>query len=225
MAVSKYSALKQTKKKPLPPPTAAFMEEIGTRAEKTQRGNTTSYLVFEEIVKDWIQKHKRKKPVIVDIGAGKGVNVKNLEEQNIPVIAVEPTPNEQIWGDRTPDYSYSSEVPSNIADLILNSFVLNVVTTDIAEGIVEDIHRILKPKGQAVIFVRTVSDVETGAKAYIHPEYGELSWGAGHKVTTSLTYQRGFTYDTLLELISSCCSFSKIERISVKSGIAVEVTK
>jgi len=224
MRISKSSALKQAKKK-LPAPTSAFMEEIGTKPEKTQRGNTTSYRVFEDIVKDWIKKQKGKKPVIVDIGAGKGVNVNNLESQDIPVIAVEPTPNEQIWGDRTPYYTYSSEVPSNIADLVFNSFVLNVVTTDIAEGIVEDIHRILKSKGQALIFVRTVSDVETGAKAYIHPEYGELSWGRGNKVTTSLTYQKGFTYETLLELIFSCCSFSKIEKITPKSGLAILVTK
>lgn len=199
------------------------MGEIGVRPERTQI-KTTTHLVFERLVKEYIGK-EGKLPVIVDIGAGKGLNVENLESQNIPVIAIEPFANPKVWINRKPDYRYSTEAPSEIANLIFNSYVLNVVPTDIAEGILKDIYRILKQKGQALIFVRKITDVEKNCKAYLHPIYGELSWGEGHKVTSNLTYQRGFTYKTLFELINSCCSFSNIENFSTKSGLAVLVTK
>lgn len=209
--------------KKLPAPTQSFMEEIGVKSERTQI-KTTTHIVFEKLVKEYLLR-ENKTPVIVDIGAGKGLNVKNLESQNIPVIAIEPFANPKVWINRKPDYRYSTEAPSEIANLIFNSYVLNVVPPDIAEVILKDIYRILKPKGQALIFVRNINDVETNCKAYLHPEHGELSWGKGHKVTSNLTYQRGFTYKSLSELICSCCSFSNIERFSTKSGLAVLVTK
>ena len=71
-----------------PLPTSAFLKEIGIKSEKTQI-KTTSYLAFEALVKEWVENHPGVKPVLVDIGAGQGINVINLEKQGLPVIAVE----------------------------------------------------------------------------------------------------------------------------------------
>jgi len=211
-------------KKEKPLPTSAFLKEIGIKSEKTQI-KTTSYLAFEALVKEWVENHPGVKPVLVDIGAGQGINVINLEKQGLPVIAVEPVYNPALWKERKPEYAFSSEVPSGIADLIFISYVLNVVSKEIAEDIILDIRRILKPKGKALIFVRSISDIENSAKAYIHPEYGELSWGKGHKVTTALTYQRGFTFESLYKEIISLLPTVTVLKQKTKSGLAVLLIK
>jgi len=204
-------------------PTLEFLQEIGIKSEKTQI-KTKTYLLFEKIVKDWILLHNRL-PVIVDIGAGKGDNVKYLEQQNIPVIAVEPKHDPKTWT-RKPDYLFSSEVDSNIADLIFNSYVLNVVPETIAQGIIKDIERILKPGGQALVITRTITDVENNTQALLHPKYGELKWNIGEKVTNRYTYQRGFSFQSLSELVSQVASQIEIKKTNIKkNGIYALLTK
>lgn len=219
--IKKYSQLKKAKS--LPPASSTLMQELGVRPEATQRG-TTSYLVFEQFVEKWMQENKGKKPIVVDIGAGRGMNVRNLEAKGIQVIAVEPSADPKEWGNRTPDHLFSSEAPSKKADLIFNSYVLNVVPEDVARGILQDIGRILKPGGKALLITR--GDDVGSAKAVSHPEYGILEWNPLEKVTKSegqLTYQKGFTYNTLSALIQEELSGFQVMKYPGSSAKSVRV--
>ena len=204
-------------------PTSSFLQEIGVKPEKTQI-KTKTYLLFEKIVKEWISTNEQL-PIIVDIGAGKGDNVKNLELQNIPVIAVEPKYDPKTW-DRKPNFLFSSEVTSNTADLVFNSYVLNVVADSTAKEIIKDIERILKPGGRALVITRTINDVENNTKPLIHPKHGELKWSVGEKVTSRYTYQRGFSFQSLTELILQVTTHIEIKNANIKkNGIYALLTK
>ena len=199
------------------------MKELDVHPEATQRG-TTSYLVFDSFVENWMSENKGKKPVVVDIGAGRGMNVRNLEAKGIKVIAIEPSADPREWGDRTPEHLYSSEAPSKVADLVFNSYVLNVVPEDVCKGILSDIGRILKPGGRALIITRG-NDVGS-ANAVTHPEYGKLEWSPLEKVTKSeglLTYQKGFTVETLSAEIQEVLPGFKVEKYPGSSAKSVRV--
>lgn len=218
--IIKYSNLQKSQ---TPAATFSLMQELDVCPEKTQRP-TNIHLVFDSLVSDWIMGHKGKKPVVVDIGAGQGANVRNLEAKGIKVIAVEPSANPKKGGLRKPEHRFSSEVPHNIADLIFNSYVLNVVPEDIAIGIIQDIGNILKPGGQALIITRG-SDV-AGAKAITHPEYGLLEWGPLEKITKSegkLTYQKGFILSDLINLITKTLPGFSVEKYKGSNSSSVKV--
>lgn len=226
--IEKYSSL-AAKKKKLPPASFELMDELDVHPEATQRG-TTTYLVFEKMVKEWVKEHKGKKPFIVDVGAGQGINVRNLEAKGFKVLAIEPFADSKKWGERSPDYAYSAEAPSNVADLIFNSYVLNVVPDDIARGIVRDIERILKPGGQALIITRGSKDNIENSIPVVHPEYGPLEWGPLEKISKSQgknTYQKGYTFQSLSTLVEEeipSAQISKYPGSNLKS-VKLLVTK
>jgi SAM-dependent methyltransferase len=219
--ITRYSQLKISRKQ-LPTPTSDLMSELGVQPIATQRDTNVHKKFFEVFVDNWIIEHN-KHPVIVEIGAGKGLNVRNLEEKGLDIIAVEPFVNEKYWGERTPEYSFSSEVPSKIADIVYCAYVLNVVPEDIAKGIIRDIINILKPKGEAYIITRG-NDIS--AIPVVHPKYGELKWGELELITKSqgkLTYQKGFTFNSLRDLILSVDSSVTVEKAKGSAAGSVKV--
>ena len=82
-------------------------------------------------------------------------------------------------------------------DYILNSHVLNVVQDDIKKIIVDDIYRLLKKGGKAVIQVRTKSDIESSKSK---EKFGD---GFIVKKGKAFTYQEAITKEKMTSLFEN----------------------
>ena len=145
-------------------------------AQKTQLGASTvpSY----EKAKNVLGGEK-----ILDFGAGRG--------QGASVIGAdtyEPYPREGF----NPTYSNPADIPDASYKGVTSLNVLNVVPRDVRDEIVTNIGRVMEPGGQAVITTRG-RDVMS-AKGEAGPE--PMS-----RITTSGTYQKGFTQPELREYV------------------------
>ena len=97
----------------------------------------------------------------------------------------------------------SQAYPDNFFDIILNSFVLNVVTDDIKKTILADIYRLLREGGTAVIEVRTKKDIDSIKS--------KTPSGDGYIVS------RG-SYSTYQEAVS----YVKLEALCTEIGFKIE---
>jgi len=151
-------------------------------AQKTQITTTTStYKKSKEILPEG---------KTLDFGAGKGVGAKEVGSDTY-----EPFPDKSF----SPTYTDSKSIPSNSYDNITSLNVLNVVKPDIRSDIVQDIGRILKPNGTAIITTRGM-DVFGNAN---NPVKGILADEPRAVITSTGTYQKGFTPKELKEYIES----------------------
>jgi len=92
------------------------------------------------------------------------------------------------------DFTDSKVIPDNQYERVVNLNVLNVVSPQVRDFIVEDIARVMKPGGSAIITTRG-RDV-LNAKGTPGPEPMSL-------VTSTGTYQKGFTNPELKEYIET----------------------
>ena len=146
-------------------------------AQKTQRGNT---IPTYEKIGSLLGEGKR-----LDIGAGLGQGA-----AKIGADTYEPFPK----GDFKPDYTKASDIPSDSYENITSLNTLNVVPPDVRKGIVNDIGRVLKQGGTAIIQTRDVNQIK-GIKNF--KEGAEQ----GSKITNDGTYQKGFTKQELKEYV------------------------
>ena len=146
-------------------------------AQKTQRGNTDP--TYEKVGALLGEGNR------LDMGAGLGQGA-----SKIGADTYEPFPKAGF----TPDYTKASDIPSGSYDNITSLNTLNVVPPDIRKGIVNDLGRILREGGTAIIQTRDVNQVK-GIKNFTKGKE------KGSKVTSDGTYQKGFTKQELKDYI------------------------
>lgn len=135
---------------------------LEARGNDTQRVNTyTTYEKMAQLIPN-IESAEG-----LDLGAGLHVGASLLTSKygaNLETVEPEPAVNEQ--GPLvSPDYSYSSQVETKSKDYIVSNQVLNVLEPDIRDGVVDDIGRILKDGGVAIISARGFSgDIDASVK-------------------------------------------------------------
>lgn len=168
---------------------------------------------------------------VLDYGCGLGRNIKYLIENSVCWVDGCDT-HDQIQNIKkdTSKMEYFNERNVMLAhadyykkygikyDMILNSHVLNVVPDDIKKIIISDMYELLKDGGQAVIQVRTESDV---ASAKTKEKYGD---GWLIKKGKETTYQEGITKEKMNRMLTDA-GFKIINHRFTKSIHIVEVVK
>lgn len=149
----------------------------------------------------------------LDFGSGKGVGAKD-----VGFDTYEPFPD----ADFTPNYSSSKDIPDESYENVTSLNVLNVVKPETRAEIVTDIGRILKPGGTAIITTRG-ADVFGNAK---NPVKGVLGDEPGSVITSSGTYQKGFTQAELQEYVQETLGEGfEVVNISGAGQAGVKITK
>ena len=149
----------------------------------------------------------------LDFGSGKGVGARD-----VGFDTYEPFPD----ADFTPNYSSSKDIPDESYENVTSLNVLNVVKPETRTEIVTDIGRILKPGGTAIITTRG-ADVFGNAK---NPVKGVLGDEPGSVITSSGTYQKGFTQAELQEYVQETLGEGfEVVNISGAGQAGVKITK
>jgi hypothetical protein len=147
-------------------------------SQRTQLGSSTipSYEKAKELLSN-----KR----ILDFGAGRGQGASKIGADTF-----EPYPREGF----VPTYSNVADIPDGSYDGVTSLNVLNVMPREVRDNAVRNIGRVLMQDGEAVITTRG-RDVMT-ANGIDGPE--PMS-----RITTTDTYQKGFTQPELVKYVSS----------------------
>lgn len=125
---------------------------------------------------------------VIDYGAGLGVGTDTLRAQGLSVDSFEPYPKK--WkGKRPPTYTDSAKIPSASYDSLVSFSVINVVEPDMRKFLFQEVDRILRPNGVALITGRSRSDVEKSTTKIPHLEEGGYLIDEGE----DQRYQKGFT--------------------------------
>lgn len=149
----------------------------------------------------------------LDFGSGKGVGARD-----VGFDTYEPFPD----ADFTPNYSSAKDIPDESYENVTSLNVLNVVKPETRTEIVTDIGRILKPGGTAIITTRG-ADVFGNAK---NPVKGVLGDEPGSVITSSGTYQKGFTNAELKEYVQETLGEGfEVANISGAGQAGVKITK
>lgn len=137
---------------------------------------------------------------ILDYGCGVGADVEHLKSLGYDAVGYDPCyfPRMDVLKDET-------------YDTVLCFYVLNVVFPDTREKILQDIYRVLKPNGKAIIAVRDVSEKIAG-----EPFLDGV-------ITAKGTFQKTFTVDELVSLVSKY--FDEVEVISRSKPLMVVAWK
>jgi 2-polyprenyl-3-methyl-5-hydroxy-6-metoxy-1,4-benzoquinol methylase len=160
-----------------------------------------------------MEEDEKEEPTILDYGCGLGRNMLYIKEKTIKKYAhihgtdtdnqiknIEKSKNYKelnptVGRLRIHDNKYLKQNKSKY-DYILSSHVLNVVTDDIKEEILKDMHYHLADDGKIIIQVRTRSDVES---ALSKQKYGD---GWLIKKGKYTTYQEGITQEKMATLLA-----------------------
>ena len=169
-------------------------------AQKTQRSNTTpTYKKAEKLL--------NKKGKTLDYGAGKGLGAKEIKADTFEPYA-------ENW---KPNYNKSSDIPTESYENITSLNVLNVLQKGDRDQAVKEIGRVLKPDGTAIISTRGSDVLE--AK-------GTLGDEAMSIITSTGTYQKGFTPDELVSYVHDLLGPGYIvEKVSGIGKAAIKITK
>jgi len=125
---------------------------------------------------------------VIDYGAGLGVGTDTLRAEGLSVDSFEPYPKK--WkGKRPPTYTDSAKIPSASYDSLVSFSVINVVEPDMRKFLFQEVDRILRPNGVALITGRSRSDVEKSTTKIPHLEEGGYLIDEGEEQR----YQKGFT--------------------------------
>lgn len=170
-------------------------------AQKTQIAGTLPTYVKAKKELDSVKPEGK----TLDFGAGLGIGAKEMDADSY-----EPFAREGF----NPTFTKSTDIPSESYDKVTNLNVLNVVPKEVRDDIVKEIGRVLKPGGTAVITTRG-KDVLT-AKGRKGPEENSV-------ITTSGTYQKGFTKAELEEYVKETLGEGfDIKRLNLgKAGVTV----
>jgi len=174
---------------------------IPEASKKTQRSNTTpSYVKAKELLND--------KEKILDYGAGKGLGAKEIKADTFEPYAE----------NYKPDFSKSSDIPTESYKNITSLNVLNVLPKTERKKAVLEIARILKPKGSAIISTRGDDVLKTkGGIKGDEPMSVVLDDGR---------FQKGFIPKELVEEIKNILGNDFIvESVSGIGKAAVKITK
>jgi SAM-dependent methyltransferase len=123
---------------------------------------------------------------VIDYGAGLGLGTDALREKGVLADSFEPYP-ERWKGKRPPAYTDSAKIPSSSYDSLVSFSVINVVEPDVRKFLFQEVSRILRPNGIALITGRTRQDVDAAKIKTPHLEEGGYLIGADQR------YQKGFT--------------------------------
>ena len=125
---------------------------------------------------------------VIDYGAGLGIGSDILRAEGLSVDSFEPYPKK--WkGKRPPTYTDSAKIPSSSYDSLVSFSVINVVEPDMRKFLFQEVDRILRPNGVALITGRSRSDVEKSTTKIPHLEEGGYLVDEGE----DQRYQKGFT--------------------------------
>ena len=175
-------------------------------AQKTQVGITSG--TYKKVVP------LLKEGNTLDFGAGLGEGSKILKSDSY-----EPFPKKGF----EPTFTETSAIPNSSYDNVVSLNVLNVVKPDVRNDIVLDIGRILKPKGNAIITTRG-SDIFGNKNNITKGVLSNLEEGA--IITSSGTYQKGFTNAELKEYVSDLLGdMFEVENITGLGKAGIKVTK
>jgi SAM-dependent methyltransferase len=178
----------------LPPPEAAQRTQIP--------GTLPTYVKAKEKL-DAIKPEGR----TLDFGAGLGLGAKEMGADSYEPFAKEGF---------NPTFTKSDTIPSESYEKITNLNVLNVVPKNVRDDIVNEIGRVLKPGGTAVITTRGKDVMK--AKGREGPEENSIITSAG-------TYQKGFTKDELESYIKETLGDAfEVKRLNLGPA-GVTVTK
>ena len=125
---------------------------------------------------------------VIDYGAGLGIGSDILRAEGLSVDSFEPYP-EKWKGKRPPTYTDSAKIPSSSYDSLVSFSVINVVEPDMRKFLFQEVDRILRPNGVALITGRSRSDVEKSTTKIPHLEEGGYLVDEGEEQR----YQKGFT--------------------------------
>ena len=125
---------------------------------------------------------------VIDYGAGLGIGTDILRAEGLSVDSFEPYP-EKWKGKRPPTYTDSAKIPSASYDSLVSFSVINVVEPDMRKFLFQEVDRILRPNGVALITGRSRSDVEKSTTKIPHLEEGGYLIDEGEEQR----YQKGFT--------------------------------
>ena len=175
-------------------------------AQKTQVGITSG--TYKKVVP------LLKEGNTLDFGAGLGKGAKILKADSY-----EPFPKKGF----EPTFTETSTIPNSSYDNIVSLNVLNVVKPDVRNDIVLDIGRILKPEGIAIITTRG-SDIFGNKNNITKGVLSNLEEGA--IITSSGTYQKGFTNAELKEYVSNLLGdMFEVKNITGLGKAGIKVTK
>jgi len=125
---------------------------------------------------------------VIDYGAGLGIGTDILRAEGLSVDSFEPYP-EKWKGKRPPTFTDSAKIPSASYDSLVSFSVINVVEPDMRKFLFQEVDRILRPNGVALITGRSRSDVEKSTTKIPHLEEGGYLIDEGEEQR----YQKGFT--------------------------------
>lgn len=154
---------------------------------------------------------------ILDASSGLGFGTKaGIEEYGFDVEDIEPYPDK----DYKPKYTDYSKLRKKY-DVIISSFVLNVVPQDQRDALVVRMGELLKDGGRMFVNVRS-RDVESLAKTGKNIHLGNMEWIE----TARGSYQKGFTKPELVAYLQDALGDGfTVTPTSLQSSVAAIVTK
>ncbi len=158
---------------------------------------------------------------VLDYGAGYGLGTDAMREGGLLADSFEPFPEE--WkGKRPPTYTDSAEIPSESYDSLVSFSVINVVDPDERKFLFQEISRILRPDGFALITGRTRQDVSSAKIKQPHLEEGGYLIGEGK----DQRYQKGFTQAELERYAKEVLGPGfTVETNRALNGASIKITK
>jgi SAM-dependent methyltransferase len=158
---------------------------------------------------------------VLDYGAGYGLGTDAMRSEGLLAESFEPYPEE--WkGKRPPTYTDSADIPSESYDSLVSFSVVNVVDPDERKLLFQEVARVLRPDGFALITGRTRQDVSAAKIKTPHLEEGGYLIGVGE----DQRYQKGFTQAELERYAKEVLGQGfTVEKNGMLNGASIKITK
>ena len=158
---------------------------------------------------------------VLDYGAGRGIGTDALRSNGLLADSFEPFP-ENWEGKRPPTFTDSADIPDASYDSLVSFSVINVVDPDERKFLFQEVSRILRPDGVALITGRTRQDVGAAATKIPHLEEGGSLIGKGKQQR----YQKGFTQAELERYAKEVLGPGfTVETNRALNGASIKITK
>jgi SAM-dependent methyltransferase len=158
---------------------------------------------------------------VLDYGAGRGIGTDALRSNGLLADSFEPFP-ENWEGKRPPTYTDSANIPSDSYDSLVSFSVINVVDPDERKFLFQEVARILRPDGVALITGRDRQDVQKATTKIPHLEEGGYLIGKGKLQR----YQKGFTQAELERYAKEVLGPGfTVEGNRALNGASIKITK
>jgi len=190
--------------------TSEFRNPMDPRSAKTQIATT---------VDTYRKASKMLGGNVIDYGAGLGLGTDALRSDGLLADSFEPYPDR--WqGKLLPTYTDSANIPSDSYDSLVSFSVINVVEPDVRKFLFQEVARILRPDGVALITGRTRQDVGAAKIKTPHLEEGGYLIGADQR------YQKGFTQAELERYAKEVLGPGfTVEANRALNGASIKITK